>query len=186
MVAGLYIYIYIYIYIYKDWNVIAATTETNLSWIMNNVLSIGPWRTLRVYVPLCVCVCVCVCVCSVAKSCLALCDPIDYNTTGFPVLHHLLEFAQTHVHWVDDAIQPSHPLLPLFLLPLVFPSTRVFSSESALCIRWPKDWSFNFSSSPSNEYSGLISIRVDWFDLLAVQGTLESLLQHLCYPKTNL
>ena len=83
------------------------------------------------------CMCLCVCVCSVAKSCLILCDPMDYNTTGFPVLHYLLEFAQTHVHWVDDAIQPSHPLLPLFLLPSVFPSTRVFSSGSALCIRWP-------------------------------------------------
>ena len=122
---------------------------------------------------ICASVCVCVCVCSVAKSCLTLCDPMDYNTTGFPVLHHLLEFAQTYVHWVDDAIQPSHPLLPLFLLPLVFPSTRVFSSESALCIRWPKYWSFNFSSSPSNEYSGLISIRLTGLISLQSKGLLK-------------
>ena len=85
--------------------------------------------------------------------------------------------AQTHVHWVSDSIQPSHPLLPL-LLPSVFPSIRVFSNELALSIRWPKYGSFNFSISPSNEYSGLISFRIDWFDLLAVQWTLKSLLQH--------
>ena len=97
---------------------------------------------------------------------------------GFPVPHCLLEFAQTHVHLVSDAIQPSHPLPPLLLLPSVFPSIRVFSNESALCIRWPKYWSFSFSISPSNEYSGLISFRIDWFDLLSVQGTLKSLLQH--------
>ena len=74
--------------------------------------------------------------------------------------------------------QPLHPLLPLCLLPSVFPSIRVFSNESVLHIRWPKYWSFNFSISPSNDYSGLISFRIDWFDLLAVQGTLKSLLQH--------
>ena len=87
------------------------------------------------------------------------------------------EFAQTHVHWVSDVIQPSHSLCPL-LLPSIFPSIRVFSNESAFPIRWPKYWSFSFSISPSNEYSGLISFRIDWFDLLAVQGTLKSLLQH--------
>ena len=103
---------------------------------------------------------------------------MDCSTPGFPVLHYLLEFAQTHVHLVSDAIQPSHPLPPLLLLPSVFPSIRVFSNESALCIRWPKYWSFSFSISPSNEYSGLISFRIDWFDLLSVQGTLKSLLQH--------
>ena len=81
------------------------------------------------------------------------------------------------VHRVDNAIQPSHPLCPLLLLPSVFPSIRVFSHESVLCIRWPKYWSFSFSISPSNEYSGLISFRMDWLDL-AVQRTLENLLQH--------
>ena len=99
---------------------------------------------------------------------------MDCNT---PVLHCLPEFAQTHVRWVIDAILPFHPLLPL-LLPSIFSSIRVFSNELALCIRWPKCWSFSFSLSPSNEYSGLISFRIDWFDFLAVQGTLESFLQH--------
>ena len=103
---------------------------------------------------------------------------MDCSTPGLPVLHYLLEFAQTHVHWVGDAIQPSHPLSPLLLLPPVFPSIRVFSNESGLCIRWPWYWSFSFRISPSNEYSGLISFRIDWFDLLAVQGILGSLLQH--------
>ena len=82
------------------------------------------------------------------------------------------------MHWVGDAIQPSHPLLFLLLLPSIFPSIRVFSNESALHIRCPKYWSFSFSISPSNEYSVLISFRIDWFDLLAVQGTLKGLLQH--------
>ena len=104
---------------------------------------------------------------------------MDYNTSGFPVLHYLPELAQTHVHWIDDAIQPSQPLLPpLLLLPSIFPSIRVFPSESTLFIRWPKYWSFSLSISLSNEYSGLISLRIDWFDLLAVQGTLKSLLQY--------
>ena len=85
--------------------------------------------------------------------------------------------AQTHVRWVDDAIQPFHPLLPFLLLPSVFPSFRVFSKESVLRIRWPKYWSFSFSISPSNVYSGLISFRINWFGLLFVQGTLKSLLQ---------
>ena len=107
---------------------------------------------------------------------ICLCDPKDCNTPGFPVLHYLPELAQTHVHWVSDAIQPSHPLSspppPAFDLS----SIRIFSKESALHIRWPKYWSF--SSSTSNEYSGLISLRIYWSDLLAVQGTLKSLLQH--------
>ena len=89
--------------------------------------------------------------------------------------YQLLELAQTHGHWVSDAIQLPQPLL---LLPAIFPSIRVFSNESVLCIRWPKYWSFSFRISPSNEYSGLISLRIPWFDLLAVQGTLKSLLQH--------
>ena len=115
------------------------------------------------------------CCCSVAKSCLILWDPMDCSTPGFPVLHCFPEFVQTHVHWINDAIQPSHPLSPL-LLPSVFPSIRVFSNESALSIRWPQYWSF--SISPSNDYSGLMSLRIHWFDLLAVRGTLKSLLQH--------
>ena len=103
---------------------------------------------------------------------------MDCSTPGFPVHHHLLELAQTHVHRVGDAIQPSHPLSSPSPLALSFPSIRVFSSEVALPIRWPKRWSFSFSIGPSNEYSGLISFRMDWLDLLAVQGTLKSLLQH--------
>ena len=88
---------------------------------------------------------------------------------------------KTHAHRVSDAIQPSHPLSspsPLLLLPSVFPSIRVFSNESALHIRWSKNWSFSFNISPSNEHPGMISFRMDWLDLLAVQGTLKSLLQH--------
>ena len=103
---------------------------------------------------------------------------MDGSTPGFPVLHHLLEFAQTHVH---ESVMPSNHLIlchPLLLLPSIFPSIRAFSNESVLCIRWPKYWSFSFSISPSNEYSGLISFKMDWLNLLAVQGTLKSLLQH--------
>ena len=100
----------------------------------------------------------------------------SHGLPGFSILHHLTEFAQTHVHWVSNAIQPSH--LPLLLLPSMFPRIRLFSNESVLHIRWPKYWSFSFSINSSNEYSGLISFRIDWLDLLAVQGTLKSLLQH--------
>ena len=116
---------------------------------------------------------------SVAQSCPTICDPMDCSTPGFPVHHQLLELAHIRVHRVGDAIQPSHPLLsPSLLLPSIFPSLRVFSNESALRIRWPKYWSFSFSISPSNEYSGLISFRIDWLVLLAVQGNLKSLLQY--------
>ena len=101
---------------------------------------------------------------------------MDYSTPGFPVLHCLLELAQTHVRWVGDAIQTSHLLLPLLLLPSIFLSIRIFSSESALHISCPKYWCFSFN--PSNGYSALISFRIDWFDLLAIQGPLKSLLQH--------
>ena len=97
---------------------------------------------------------------------------------GFPVHHQVPELAQTHVHCVSDAIQPSHPLSSLVLPPSIFPSIRVFSNESALTIMWPKDWSFSFSTSPSNEHSGLISFRMGWLDLLAVQRALRSILQH--------
>ena len=96
---------------------------------------------------------------------------------GLPIHHQFPEFTQTHVHWVGDAIQPSHPLCPLLLPPSIFPSIRVFSNK-LVHIRWPKYWSFSFNISPSSEYSGLISFRMDWLDLLAVQGTLKSLLQH--------
>ena len=97
---------------------------------------------------------------------------------GFPVHHQLLELAQTHVHRVGDAIQPSHPLSSPSP-PAFNPSQhQVFSNVSALCIRWPKYWSFSFSINPPKEYSGLISFRMDWLDLLAVQGTLKSLFQH--------
>ena len=115
---------------------------------------------------------------SVAQSCLTFCDPMDCSTPGLPIHHQFPEFTQTHVHWVGDAIQPSHPLS--------FPSPPAFtlsqhqglSNESVLHIRWPKFRSFSFSISPSSEYSGLISFRMDWLVLLAVQGTLKSLLQH--------
>ena len=115
---------------------------------------------------------------SVAQSCPILCDPMDCNTPGFPVHHQLLELAQTHVHWVRFAINHVIFCRPLLLLPQIFPSIRVFSNESVLHIRWPKYWSFSFSICPSNEYSGVISLRIDWLDLPAVQGTLKSLLQH--------
>ena len=111
-------------------------------------------------------------------SYVRLCDPMDCSTPGLPVHHQLLEFTQTCVHWVGDAIQPSHPLsLPSPLAFNLF-QHRVFSNESVLHIRWPKYWSFSFSIHPSNEYSGLISFKMDWLNLLAVQGTLKSLLQH--------
>ena len=98
---------------------------------------------------------------SVAQSCPTLCDPVNCNMPGLSVHHQLLESIQTHVHWVGDAIQPSHPLSPLLLLPSIFPSISVFSNELVLRIRWPKDWSFHFSLSPSNEYSGLMAFRID-------------------------
>ena len=101
---------------------------------------------------------------------------MNCSMPGFSVFYYLPEFAQTHVHWVSDAIQPSCPLSPL-LLPSVFPSIRIFSNQSS-CITWPKYWSINFSISPFKEYLGLISFRIDWFDLLAVQGTIKSYLQH--------
>ena len=111
-----------------------------------------------------------------AKSCPTLCEPMDCSTPGFTVLHYLPEFAQS-----IESVMPSNHLIlcrPLLLLPSIFPTFRVFSNESTLHMRWRKYWSFSFSISPSNEYSGLISFRMDWLDLLAVQGTLKSLLQH--------
>ena len=111
---------------------------------------------------------------SVPQLCPTPCHPINHSMPGLPVHHQLPEFTQTHVCWVGDAIQPSQPLL----LPSIFPIIRVFSNESPLPIRWPKNWSFTFNISPSNEHPGLISFRMDWLDFLAVQGTLKHLLQH--------
>ena len=109
---------------------------------------------------------------------MSLCNPMDCSTPGLPVHHQLPGSTQTHVH---ESVMPSSHLIlcrPLLLLPSIFPSTRVFSNESALRIRWPKYWSFSFNISPFNEYPRLISFRMDWLDFLAVQGTLKSLLQH--------
>ena len=116
------------------------------------------------------------CCCSVTKSCLTLCNPMNCSTSGFPVLQSpsLLKLTSVKSVMPSNHLILGHPLL----LPSIFPSIRVFSNESAVRIRWPKYWSFSFSISPSSEYSGLISFRIDWFDLLAVQGTLKSLLQH--------
>ena len=113
---------------------------------------------------------------SVAQSCLTLCDPMDSSTPGLPV-HH--QFPELKLMSIESVMPSNHLILchPLLHLPSIFPSIRVFSTESALHIRWPKYWSFSFSTSPSIDYSGLISFRIDWSDL-AVQGTLKSLLQH--------
>ena len=115
---------------------------------------------------------------SVAQSCPALCDPMNHSTPGLPVHHQLPELAQTQS---ITSVMPSSYLIlcrPLLLPHSIFPTIRVLPNESVLHIRWPKDWSFSFSISPSNECSSLISFGIDWFDLFAVQGTLKSLLQH--------
>ena len=114
---------------------------------------------------------------SVAQSCPTLCDPMDCSTPGFPVYHQLRSLLK--LVSVESVMPSNHLLLcrPLLLSPSIFPSIRVFSNESFL-IRWPKDWSFRFSISPSKEYSVLISFRIDWLYLLAIQRTLKSLLQH--------
>ena len=111
---------------------------------------------------------------SVTQLCPTLCVLMDCSSPGFPVHHWLLEPTEAYVHHSIDAIL----FYPLLFLPSIFPSIRIFSIELVLCIRWPKYWSFSFSISPSNGSSGLISFRMDWLDLLAVQGTLKSLLQH--------
>ena len=115
---------------------------------------------------------------SVTQSCPTLCDPMNRSTPGLHVHHQLLEFTQTHVHRVRDTIQPSHPLSSPSSPAPIPPSIRVFSNESTLRMRWPKYWSFSFSIIPSKEIPGLISFRMDWLDLLAVQGTFKSLLQN--------
>ena len=128
--------------------------------------------------------------CLVTQVHPTLCDRMDCSTSDPPFLHHLPALVQTHVHWVGDAIQPSHPWSPPLLpLPSILPNIMLFSDELTLCIRWAKYWSF--SISPSNEYSGLISFRIDWFDLLAVQGILKSLppapqFKNINYPPLSL
>ena len=109
---------------------------------------------------------------SVAQSCLTLCDPMNCSTPGFPLHHQLPEFTQTQTQFIESVMPSSHLILslPLLLLPPIPPSITVFSNESTLRMRWPKYWSFTFSISPSKEYPGLISFRMDWLDLLAVQG----------------
>ena len=115
----------------------------------------------------------CIC-CSVAELCPTLCDPMDCSTPGFLVLH--ISRSLLKLMSIESVISFKHLIFchPLLLLPANFPSIKVFSNESVLHIRWPKYWNFSFSISPSNEYSGLISFRIDWFDLLAVHGTLKS------------
>ena len=110
--------------------------------------------------------------------CPTLCDPMNCSTPGLPVHHQLPEFTKTHVYRVGHAIQPSHPLSSPLLLPPILPSIRIFSNESTLRMRWPKYCSFSLSISSSNEHPGLITFRMDWLDLPAVQGTLKSVLQH--------
>ena len=115
---------------------------------------------------------------SVAQSCPTLCDPMNYSTQGLPVHHKLWSLLKP---MSIESVMPSNHLIlcrPLLLQPSIIPSIRVFSNESALCLRWPKYWSFSFNISPSKEHPGLISFRMDWLDFLAVQGTLKSLLQH--------
>ena len=111
-------------------------------------------------------------------SCLTLCNPMNRSMPGLPVHHQLPESTQTHVH--ELVMTSNHLILcrPLLLLPSIFPGIRVFSNESALCTRWPKYWNFSFNISLSNEHPRLISFHMDWLDLLVVQGTLKSLLQH--------
>ena len=149
------------IYIYIQWIHFICTAETNTTLQCNYIPIQYLYRKVQFS--------------SVAQSCLTLCDPMNCSTPGLPVHHQLPEFTQTHVHRISNAIQPSHPLSSLLLLPPIPPSIRVFSNESTLHMRWPKSWSFSFSIIPSNEHPGLISFRTDWLDLLAVQGTLRSL-----------
>ena len=115
---------------------------------------------------------------SITQSCPTICDPMNCTTPSLPVHHQLLEFTQ--LMSIESVMPSSHLILcrPLFLLPPIPPSIRVFSNESTLRMRWPKYWSFSFTIIPSKKHPGLISLRMDWLDLLAVQGTLKSLLQH--------
>ena len=139
----------------------------NKSWVLKST-----WLFLKIELIYNICS-----VSSVAQSCLTLWDPQGLQHARAPCQSPTPGDTQTHVHCFSDAIQPSHPLSSSSPPPSIFPTIRVFSNESVLCIRWPKSWSFSFNISPSNEYSGLISFRKDWLDLLAVQLTLKSLLQ---------
>ena len=124
--------------------------------------------------------CMCFYCCSVTHSCMTLGDTINCSMPGFPVVHHLPELTQTHVHYIW-LVMPSNHLIfcgSRFLLPSIFPSIRVFSNESVFHIRWPKYWSFSFSINPFNKYSGLISFRINRLDLFAIKGILKSPLQH--------
>ena len=112
------------------------------------------------------------------QSYLTHCNPMDCSMPVFPIHHQLPKLAQTHVHRLSDTIQLFHSLSSPSPLSLIFPSISIFSNGSVFCNRCPKSWNFSFSISPSNEYSGLISFKIDWFDALAVQGTLKTLLQH--------
>ena len=114
---------------------------------------------------------------SVAQLCPTLCDPMSRSMPGLPVHHQLPESTQSHVHCIGDAINHLILCRPFLLLPSIFPNIRVFLNKSALSFRWPNYWSFSFNISPSNEHPGL-TFRMDWLDLLPVQGTLKSLLQH--------
>ena len=148
---------------------------TLLSCFLNTfkVLTVVIKNTVIFYIP----PCTSVQFSSVAQSCLTLCDPMNHSTPGLPVHRQLLEFTQTHVHRVGGC----HPAISSSVVPFsspIPPSIRVFSNESTLRMRWPKYWSFSFSIIPSKEHPGLISFRINWLDLLAVQGTLKSLLQH--------
>ena len=118
------------------------------------------------------------CCCSVCQSCQTLCSPMNCSSQTF--LSFTISWSLLKLMSIDLVMSSNHLNLchPLLLLLLIFPSIRVFSNDSVLCIRWPKDWSFSYNISPSNEHSGLISFRMDWFDLLVVQSTLKSLLQH--------
>ena len=124
------------------------------------------------------------CCYSVTKSCPTLCHPVDCS----PSLSFSISWSLLKLMSIESVMPSNHLILchPLLLLPSISPSIRVFSNESALRIRWPKYWSFSFSICPSNKYSGLISFRMDWLDLLAVQGTLKSLLQHYIAQKHQL
>ena len=122
------------------------------------------------------------CCCSLAKSCLTLYNPMNCSTPELPFFWSLLILMSIESEMPSNHFILCHPLL----LPLIFPSIRIICNESAFHIRWPKYWSFSFRISPSNKYSGLISFRIDWFDLLAVQGTLKSLLQHRSLKASSL
>ena len=153
------------LFLFKRWQVvffqyIISTFSFALIWGQTNVVTHS-----RTAFPLFCCCC------WVIKSYPTPCDPMYCSTRGFPIFKYLPELAQTHVHWVADAIQPSLICHPLLLLPSIFPSIIIFSSESTLHIRWPKYWSFSFSICAFNEHSGLVSFTMDWFDFLAVQET---------------